>query len=106
MILQEPCRLNISKVWLVREEQQVLVSVDEIVAGDRVVVHMGNVIPFDGLVVSGEAMVNQAALTGESAAVRKSQDSYVYAGTVVEEGEVTVLVKQVVVPEDMIKLLQ
>lgn len=87
--------LNISKVWLVREEQQVLVSVDEIVAGDRVVVHMGNVIPFDGLVVSGEAMVNQAALTGESAAVRKSQDSYVYAGTVVEEGEVTVLVKQV-----------
>lgn len=56
---------------------------------------MGNVIPFDGLVVSGEAMVNQAALTGESAAVRKSQDSYVYAGTVVEEGEVTVLVKQV-----------
>lgn len=87
--------LNISKVWLVSEEQQVLVSADEIVAGDRVVVHMGNVIPFDGLVVSGEAMVNQTALTGESAAVRKSQDSYVYAGTVVEEGEVTVLVKQV-----------
>ena len=87
--------LNISKVWLVREEQQVLVSAEEIVAGDKVVVHMGNVIPFDGVVVSGEAMINQAALTGESAAVRKIKDSYVYAGTVVEEGEVTVFVKQV-----------
>lgn len=87
--------LNISKVWLVRNEQQVLVSAEEIVAGDRVVVHMGNVIPFDGVVISGEAMINQAALTGEAVAVRKAQDSYVYAGTVVEEGEVTVLVKQV-----------
>uniref|UniRef100_UPI001F17D9A0 heavy metal translocating P-type ATPase n=1 Tax=Roseburia hominis TaxID=301301 RepID=UPI001F17D9A0 len=87
--------LNISKVWLVREGQQVLVSAEEIVAGDKVVVHMGNVIPFDGVVVSGEAMINQAALTGESAAVRKIKDSYVYAGTVVEEGEVTVFVKQV-----------
>lgn len=87
--------LNISKVWLVRGEQQVLVSAGEIVAGDRVVVHMGNVIPFDGVVLSGEAMVNQAALTGESVAARKAQDSYVYAGTVVEEGEITVLVKQV-----------
>ena len=86
--------LNIDKVWLVREEQQVLVSAEEIVAGDRVVVHMGNVIPFDGVVISGEAMINQAALTGEYAAVRKSRDSYVYAGTVVEEGEVTVLVRQ------------
>lgn len=87
--------LNISKVWLVRGEQQVLVSAGEIVAGDRVVVHMGNVIPFDGVVLSGEAMVNQAALTGESVAARKAQNSYVYAGTVVEEGEITVLVKQV-----------
>ena len=86
--------LNISKVWLVKDDQQILVPSTEIQTGDHVVVHMGNVIPFDGVIVDGEAMVNQASMTGESAPVRKKTDSYVYAGTVVEEGELTVLVKQ------------
>ncbi len=86
--------LNIKKVWLVSEEQEMLVSSSDIKAGDKVVVRMGNVIPFDGTVYSGEAMVNQASLTGETAAVKKEKDGYVYAGTVVEEGEITITVKQ------------
>ena len=87
--------LNVSKVWLKTEDQEILVPVSDIKEGDRVVVHMGNVIPFDGLVTDGEAMVNQASLTGESVPVRKNIESSVYAGTVVEEGEVTVKVKEV-----------
>ena len=87
--------LNVSKVWLKAEDQEILVPVSDIKEGDRVVVHMGNVIPFDGLVTDGEAMVNQASLTGESVPVRKNIESSVYAGTVVEEGEVTVKVKEV-----------
>ena len=58
-------------------------------------VHMGNVIPFDGVVTEGDAMVNQASLTGESLPVHKSVESYVYAGTVLEEGELTIRVKEV-----------
>lgn len=87
--------LNVTKVWLANSEPHVLVPISAIQAGDRVIVHMGNMIPFDGEVVEGEAMVNQASLTGESAPVRKTADSVVYAGTVVEEGEVVILVKQV-----------
>lgn len=87
--------LNVSKVWLRQGEQQVLVPASSIQVGDAVVVHMGNVVPFDGMVVSGEAMVNQASLTGESLPVRKVSDSYAYAGTVVEEGELTISVKEV-----------
>lgn len=86
--------LNVGKVWLVSGEQKVLVSASQIQAGDKVVVHMGNVIPFDGTVTDGEAMINQASLTGESIPVRKCLDSTVYAGTVVEEGEITILVKE------------
>ncbi len=86
--------LNISKVWLMRGEQEVLVSAEEIREGDQVRIHMGNVIPFDGTVTEGEAMVNQASLTGESMPVRRVTGSSVYAGTVVEEGELTVCVKQ------------
>ena len=87
--------LNISKVWLMREGQEVLVSVNEIQEGDLVRVHMGNVIPFDGAVTEGEAMVNQASLTGEALPVRKCGGGYVYAGTVVEEGELTLQVKEI-----------
>lgn len=87
--------LNVGKVWLKREDQEVLVQTSEIRPGDEVVVHMGNVIPFDGIVSDGEAMVNQASLTGESVPVRRIVDNSVYAGTVVEEGELTVLVKEV-----------
>lgn len=87
--------LNVGKVWLKQGEQDILVPVSDIQAGDQVVVHMGNVIPFDGTVADGEAMVNQASLTGESLPVRKVQGSSAYAGTVVEEGEVTITVKAV-----------
>ena len=87
--------LNVGKVWLKRENQEVLVPASEIRPGDEVVVHMGNVIPFDGIVSDGEAMVNQASLTGESVPVRRIVENSVYAGTVVEEGELTVLVKEV-----------
>ena len=86
--------LNISKVWLVRDEQEIMVPVTEIRSGDLVRVHMGNVIPFDGSVTDGEAMVNQASLTGESVPVRRAEGSTVYAGTVVEEGEITFQVKE------------
>lgn len=87
--------LNISKVWSVRDGQEILLSSTEIQSGDFVVVHMGNVIPFDGTVVSGEAMVNQASLTGESIPVPRAEGSSVYAGTVVEEGGITIFVKEV-----------
>lgn len=86
--------LNISKVWLVNGEQEVLVPVSAIKESDHVRVHMGNVIPFDGVVAFGEAMVNQASLTGESMPVRRCAGGVVYAGTVVEEGEVTICVKK------------
>lgn len=87
--------LNVSKVWLKTESQQILVSASDIKEGDEVVVHMGNVIPFDGTVTEGEAMVNQASLTGESVPVEKDVDSSVYAGTVVEVGELTIRVNAV-----------
>lgn len=86
--------LNINKVWLVRDGQEIQVSSKTIQPKDLVRIHMGNVIPFDGTVTDGEAMVNQASLTGESVPVRKKEGSSVYAGTVVEEGEITVCVKQ------------
>ena len=87
--------LNVGKVWLVSGGQEVLVPTSQIKAGDKVVVHMGNIIPFGGVVAEGEAMVNQASLTGESVPVRKTVESTAYAGTVVEEGELTILVKEV-----------
>ena len=86
--------LNISRVWLCNDGQEMLVPTTEVRAGDLVRVHMGNMIPFDGAVAEGEAMVNQASLTGESEPVRKYKESTVYAGTVVEEGELTIHVKE------------
>ena len=86
--------LNISRVWLCNDGQEMLVPTTEVRTGDLVRVHMGNMIPFDGAVAEGEAMVNQASLTGESEPVRKYKESTVYAGTVVEEGELTIRVKE------------
>lgn len=86
--------LNVSKVWLVTEEGEVLVNSDRIRPGDEVRIRMGTVIPFDGVVTAGEGMVNQASLTGESMPVAKRESSYAYAGTVVEEGEITICVKE------------
>lgn len=86
--------LNVGKVWLKKDGQEILVPSEKIVAGDEIVVHMGNLIPFDGEVSNSEGMVNQASLTGESVPVRRTLGSVVYAGTVLEEGELTILVKQ------------
>ncbi len=87
--------LNVRKVWLKREDQEILVPSSDIQPGDTVVVHMGNVIPFDGEVLTGEGMVNQASLTGESLPVRRAEGQSVYAGTVLEEGELEILVRAV-----------
>ena len=87
--------LNVGKVWLLREEQEILVPAKQIEPENLVVVRMGNVIPFDGVVSRGEAMVNQASMTGEAVPVKKTAESYVYAGTVVEEGELIICVKAV-----------
>ena len=88
--------LNVSKVWLrTPENQEILVESSKIEKGDKVVVHMGNVIPFDGEVLDGDAMVNQASLTGESVPVQRTVGNTVFAGTVVEEVEITIRVKEV-----------
>ena len=87
--------LNVGRVWLKKDGQELLVDADKIQPDDEIVVRMGTVVPFDGTVTEGEAMVNQASLTGESVPVRKMADSVAYAGTVVEEGEITIRVKAV-----------
>lgn len=87
--------LNTGKVWMKQGNQEILVKAETIVPGDEVIIRMGTVIPFDGVVTDGEAMVNQASLTGESVPVRRIRENYVYAGTVVEEGAVCIQVKQV-----------
>lgn len=86
--------LQTSSVWLIRDGAEMLVSSGQVQIGDLVCVHMGNVIPFDGVVEEGEGMVNQASMTGEAIAVRKAEGSYVYAGTVLEEGEIRIRVKE------------
>ena len=86
--------LNVDRVWLKTKDSEVLVPITQVKAGDAICVHTGNVIPLDGKVLSGEACVNQASLTGESLAVRKAEGACVYAGTVVEEGECVIQVEQ------------
>ncbi len=86
--------LNVDRVWLRTPEGDVLVPIAQVQAGDQVVVRVGGVIPVDGVVIEGEAMVNQASLTGESAPIAKRLDNPVYAGTIVEEGECVIEVKQ------------
>lgn len=84
--------LNVDKVWLQSGETELLVPIGDVKPGDRMIVRTGNLIPLDGKVVSGEATVNQASITGESMPAPKREGSYVYAGTVVEEGECTIRV--------------
>lgn len=86
--------LQISRVWLLEDGKEVLAGTDTVKKGDRVVIHMGNVIPFDGIVSAGSGAVNQASMTGEPLPVPKETGGYVYAGTVLEEGELTVQVKE------------
>lgn len=87
--------LQIGNVWVQRGGQQMLVPASEVGVGELVIVRMGNIVPFDGTVAEGEALVNEASLTGESLPVRKSRNGSVYAGSVLEEGELTVLVREV-----------
>lgn len=86
--------LNVDRVWLKTKETEVLVPIGQVKTGDCIHVHTGNVIPLDGKIISGEACINQASLTGESLAVRKAPGAFVYAGTVVEEGECVIQVEQ------------
>ena len=85
--------LNVDKVWVRSQGTEVLVPLTKVRSGDEVVVRSGNMIPLDGTVLEGEAMVNQAALTGEAMPVRKTEGSTLYAGTVVEEGECVFIAK-------------
>lgn len=87
--------LNVDKVWLVKDKQEVLTPVRDVAVGEYIVVRTGNMIPLDGKVVHGEAFVNQAAMTGESMPVRKEAGSYAYAGTVLEEGACIIQVEKV-----------
>ena len=86
--------LNISRVWIRAEGKEVLVDTDQVRQGDFIVIRMGSVIPFDGIVVEGSGEVNQASMTGEGLPVPKETGGYVYAGTVLEEGELVVQVKE------------
>ncbi len=86
--------LNIDKVWLINEGEELEVKSSDIKCGDSVVVRVGNMIPFDGEVINGEAMVNQASMTGEAVAVHKAEGMSVFAGTVIEDGELTIKVTQ------------
>ena len=86
--------LNVSKVWLKSDEQEILVDSRQIKEGDTIVIHMGNIISFDGVVLEGDGMVNQASLTGEPLPVHKEKGGYVYAGSVLEEGELVIFVKK------------
>uniref|UniRef100_UPI000CDEA5DA heavy metal translocating P-type ATPase n=1 Tax=Clostridioides difficile TaxID=1496 RepID=UPI000CDEA5DA len=92
--LAQSMSLNIEKVWLKKDATEILVPISEIKEGDLVSVTMGNMIPLDGVIVSGEAMVNQASLTGESLAVNKKEGSYIYAGTGIEQGNIVMCVKE------------
>ncbi len=87
--------LNISRVWKIEGTEELLTDADSIVTGDRVVIRMGNIIPFDGVVTAGDALVNQASMTGEAIPVKKEEGGSVFAGTVVEEGEITIRVTAV-----------
>lgn len=85
--------LNIGKVWQRVDGSEILVPTDQIIQGDEIIIHAGSMVPFDGVVLEGEAMLNQSSMTGESVPVRKMTEDYVYAGTVMEEGELVIRVK-------------
>lgn len=91
--LADSMSLNIQKVWIKTQDTEVQIPFSNVNQGDIVIVRTGSIIPIDGTILDGEGMVNQSSLTGESVPVEKSIDDYVYAGTVLEEGEIYVKVK-------------
>ncbi len=93
--LAKSMSLNVDMVWVMQGDRAVTVPASQVLPGDLAVVQMGSMIPFDGIVTDGEAMVNQASFTGEPLPVKKEAGGYVYAGTIVEEGELTFQVKEV-----------
>ena len=86
--------LDVDKVWTVVQGEEVLLPINEVQIGAEIIIRTGNMIPLDGKLCSGEAMVNQASMTGEAVPVRKVAGSYAYAGTVVEEGECHIIVEK------------
>ncbi|MBP3876357.1 MAG: heavy metal translocating P-type ATPase [Lachnospiraceae bacterium] len=92
--LAQRMMLNVDKVWLKSGGTEILADVDSVREGDIIVVRTGNVIPLDGVIESGEASINQASMTGESLPVHRERGGYAYAGTVIEEGEISICVKQ------------
>lgn len=91
--LTKSLSINVDNVWLANDEQEILIPLSDLEIGDKIIIHTGNMIPVDGMVVSGEAMVNQSTMTGEPLAVKKETEDLVYAGTVVEEGTIKIEVK-------------
>lgn len=91
--LTKSLAINVDNVWLANDEQEILIPISDLEIGDKVLIHTGNMIPVDGMVISGEAMVNQSTMTGEPLAVKKERENLVYAGTVVEEGTIKIEVK-------------
>ena len=91
--LTKSLAINVDNVWLANDEQEILISLSDLEVGDKIIIHTGNMIPVDGVVISGEAMVNQSTMTGEPLAVKKETEALVYAGTVVEEGTIKIEVK-------------
>ena len=88
--------LHIEKVWLKTDDNEVLIDVNDVKLKDHIVVRTGNIVPFDATIISGEACINQASITGESLPVVKKEGSLVYAGTVVEEGECIIEVDKLI----------
>lgn len=93
-VLARNLAINIESVWMVKDGEEFLISIDDLKVGDYIRINMGNMIPVDGIVRDGDAMINQSSMTGESLAVEKKSDDVVYAGTVVEEGSIIVEVKK------------
>lgn len=91
--LAQSMSLNVDKVWVLVDDIEVSKPVNEVVAGDKIIIRQGEVIPLDGVVIDGVVLVNESSMTGEPEAVRRDQDSSVYAGTVVEDGKAIVEVR-------------
>lgn len=91
--LKNSLKINVDSVWLANSNEEILVPLSQIQVGDKIMIHTGNMIPVDGVICDGEAMINQSTMTGEPLAVRKSIDDFVYAGTVIEEGTIKIEVK-------------
>ncbi len=92
-VLIKSLAINVDSVWLVNEDTEISIPISQLQIGDKIIVHTGNMIPVDGVICAGEAMINQSSMTGEPLAIAKTTDDTVYAGTVIEEGSIKIEVK-------------